>query len=385
MKKQLLRIITKCGAFIAGVMFAAFADLTCNMILDYETEGILFPVVFMILFMGIVYILNNVHDQDNFRNIRKRWCANTLFLTLIMLVIELLARSLNSSGISEQQSVLYEFFYAFAVVVAVHLYERNYYRFFPKDERMQVLANKNVRNHNRVIVLVTDVKKNKGLYECEGRLIGNLRSLEKMYMYRTEKPLTAVQCVKVLSTEGNTDGCKKVAFTCKSKTKIEKFAVLSTVRDIHRMSPESDVENSWFTGLYGSYSEFYRETPYMIGLTDALFKAQLLVPVKCPTMEKGMITQMLPPNTPISIPSVSRPDKEEEKILPVFTDWDKLMKWKGFTDCDDSSVIVADYQKLRELHDGNFDGIVVNPFNIPSFFIGEDLLALMKDLESDRK
>lgn len=385
MKKQLLRIITKCGAFIAGSMFALFADFACNMILDHETEGISYSVIFMMLSMGVVYVLNNVHDQDDFRNLKKRWCANTLFLTLVMLVIELLARQLNNPYISEQQAVMYEFFYAFIVVLAAHLYERNYYRFFPKDERMNVLAQKNVRNHNRVIVLVTDVKKYKGLYECEGRLIGNLRPLEKMYMYRNEKPLSAVQCIKILHTEGNTDGCRKITFTCKSKTEIEKFAVLSTIRDIHRMSPESNVENSRFTGLYGSYSEFYREAPFIISLTDSLFRAQLLVPVKCPSMEKGMITQMLPPNTPISIPSVSRPDKEEEKILPVFTDWEKLMKWKGFTECDDSSVIVADYQKLRELHDGNFDGIVVNPFNIPSFFIGEDLLALMKDLESDRK
>ena len=385
MKNQLLRILTKCGAFIAGAMFAFMADITCNMILDHDTEGISFSILLMILFMGVVYILNNIHDHDNMKCIKKRWCANTLFLSLVMLVIELLARQLNNPYISEQQAVMYEFFYAFIVVLAAHLYERNYYRFFPKDERMNVLANKNVRNHNRVIVLVSDVKKNKGLYECEGRLIGNLRPLEKLYMYRNEKPLSAVQCVKVLNTEGNTDGCQKVNFTCKSKTEIEKFAVLSTIRDIHRMSPESDVENSRFTGLYGSYSEFYRETPFIISLTDALFRAQLLVPVKCPSMEKDMITQMLPPNTPISIPSVSRPDKEEEKILPVFTDWEKLMKWKGFTECDDSSVIVADYQKLRELHDGNFDGIVVNPFNIPSFFIGEDLLALMKDLEGDRK
>ena len=40
--------------------------------------------------------------------------------------------------------------------------------------------------------------------------------------------------------------------------------------------------------------------------------------------------------------------------------------------------MVVDYQRLISLYDNTFDGIAVNPFNEVSFYLAEDLIALIR-------
>ena len=383
----LKRSLTLVIAVICGFCFDFLADMGLNMVLDHDTDGMLFTVVLMILFMMAVYVCNSIHDHESLKIIKKRWCANTLFSAMVVSVMDLLLRQTESVAISNEKAVTYEFVYAFAVVLAINLYQRNYYLLFPKEERMQILAKRNV-HHERGYFLVTSVKKEKGLWHCTGNLIGKLRSFENLYLYQGGETVCAVKSVRMIrgkEENGEANDGQKITLVVRSRNEIRKYAVLSSVRVAWKEKPENHTENPRLIGLFSSFSEFYHDSEYLLALTDSIFHCHFLVPVRCQSMEKGMITQVLPPDTPISIPSVSRNGKENEKILPIFTDWNEMMLWKGFTDASDSATIVAGYDKLSDLYDGNFTGIVVNPFSSPSFFIGEDLLGLLKDLRKNEE
>lgn len=380
--EQIRRILTLLVATASGLSFAFFALIVESMFLDGVGSDAWIGILIMVINLIVIWIVNHMHDGTPLKNLKVRWCANTLFYTMILMIMEALIHTLQNRSISDSTAILYEFGYAAAVATALRLYHKTIGSLYPDSERIRILSTKNVRyKGRRTYMLVTESHLEKGMCHCTGQLIGQIRMLDQLYVYTKGMPCSKARVVQI-HKDGNRlsdakDG-KNVTLVVNLRKQLKPFTVLSDVREAFMEKPEVFAENPRIVGLSSFFGECYRNGEYLSALAEAMMHGHYIVPCRVKLEGRGNIAAALPPNLNVSVPSVSRNDRAGERILPVFTDWDGVSKWKPFVESAESSVMLVDYQRLISLYENTFDGIAVNPFNEVSFYLAEDLIALIR-------
>ena len=380
--EQIRRILTLLVATASGLSFAFFALIVESMFLDGVGSDAWIGVLIMVINLIVIWIVNHMHDGTPLKNLKVRWCANTLFYTMILMIMEALIHTLQNRSISDSTAILYEFGYAAAVATALRLYHKTIGSLYPDSERIRILSTKNVRyKGRRTYMLVTESHLEKGMCHCTGQLIGQIRMLDQLYVYTKGMPCSKARVVQI-HKDGNklsdVKGGKNVTLVVNLRKQLKPFTVLSDVREAFMEKPEVFAENPRIVGLSSFFGECYRNGEYLSALAEAMMHGHYIVPCRVKLEGRGNIAAALPPNLNVSVPSVSRNDRAGERILPVFTDWDGVSKWKPFVESAESSVMLVDYQRLISLYENTFDGIAVNPFNEVSFYLAEDLIALIR-------
>ncbi len=380
--EQIRRILTLLVATASGLSFAFFALIVESMFLDGVGSDAWIGVLIMVINLIVIWIVNHMHDGTPLKNLKVRWCANTLFYTMILMIMEALIHTLQNRSISDSTAILYEFGYAAAVATALRLYHKTIGSLYPDSERIRILSTKNVRyKGRRTYMLVTESHLEKGMCHCTGQLIGQIRMLDQLYVYTKGMPCSKARVVQI-HKDGNrlsdAKGGKNVTLVVNLRKQLKPFTVLSDVREAFMEKPEVFAENPRIVGLSSFFGECYRNGEYLSALAEAMMHGHYIVPCRVKLEGRGNIAAALPPNLNVSVPSVSRNDRAGERILPVFTDWDGVSKWKPFVESAESSVMLVDYQRMISLYENTFDGIAVNPFNEVSFYLAEDLIALIR-------
>lgn len=380
--EQIRRTLTMLVGTASGLFFAFFALIVESMYFDGVAEDAWVGIMIMAFNLVVIWLVNNVHDGTPIKNLKVRWCANTLFYTMILMVMEALIYTLRTHSISESAAILYEFGYAAAVVFALQLYHKTHGSLYPDSERIRILSTGNVRyKGRRTYMLVIKSHVEKGMCHCTGHVLGNIRMLDRMFVYAKGMPpvnARVVQIHKDGSRLSDVKGGKDVTIVLNLRKGLKPYTVLSDVKEVFVERPEVFAENPRIVGLSSFFGECYRNGEYLTVLADALMHGHYIVPCRVKLEGRGNIAATLPPNLNVSVPSVSRNDRAGERILPVFTDWDGVSKWKPFVESTESSVMLVDYQRLISLYENTFDGIAVNPFNEVSFYLAEDLIALIR-------
>lgn len=380
--EQIRRILTLLVATASGLSFAFFALIVESMFLDGVGSDAWIGILIMVINLIVIWIVNHMHDGTPLKNLKVRWCANTLFYTMILMIMEALIHTLQNRSISDSTAILYEFGYAAVVATALRLYHKTIGSLYPDSERIRILSTKNVRyKGRRTYMLVTESHLEKGMCHCTGQLIGQIRMLDQLYVYTKGMPCSKARVVQI-HKDGNrlsdAKGGKNVTLVVNLRKQLKPFTVLSDVREAFMEKPEVFAENPRIVGLSSFFGECYRNGEYLSALAEAMMHGHYIVPCRVKLEGRGNIAAALPPNLNVSVPSVSRNDRAGERILPVFTDWDGVSKWKPFVESAESSVMLVDYQRLISLYENTFDGIAVNPFNEVSFYLAEDLIALIR-------
>lgn len=380
--EQIRRTLTMLVGTASALSFAFFALVVEGMFFDGLGSDAWLGMIAMAVNLSVIWIVNNMHDGTPLKNLKVRWCANILFYTMILMIMEALIYTLRNPAISESNAIMYEFGYAFAVVMALRLYHNTLGAMYPDSERIRILSDKNVRyKGRRSYMLVTQSHLEKGLCCCTGHVIGNIRMLDQLNVYSKGMPVTKARVIQIHKDGdrlSDAKGGRNVTLILNLRKELHPYTVLSDVREAFTEKPEVFAENPRIVGLSSFFGECYRNGEYLSALSDALIHGHYIVPCRVKLEGRGNIASALPPNLNVSVPSVSRNDHAGERILPVFTDWDGVSKWKPFVESTESSVMVVDYQRLISLYDNTFDGIAVNPFNEVSFYLAEDLIALIR-------
>ena len=380
--EQIRRTLTILVGTASGLSFAFFALIVESMYFDGVAEDAWVGIMIMAFNFVVIWLVNNVHDGTPIKNLKVRWCANTLFYTMILMVMEALIYTLRTHSISDSAAILYEFGYAAAVVFALQLYHKTQGSLYPDRERIRILSSGNVRyKGRRTYMLVTESHLEKGMCHCTGHVIGNIRMLDRMFVYAKGMPSVNARVVQIHkdgSRLSDVKGGKDVTVVLNLRKELKPYTVLSDVKEVFVERPEVFAENPRVIGLSSFFGECYRNGEYLAVLADALMHGHYIVPCRVKLEGRGNIAEALPPNLNVSVPSVSRNDHAGERILPVFTDWDGVSKWKPFVESEESSVMIVDYQRLISLYENTFDGIAMNPFNEVSFYLAEDLNAQIR-------
>lgn len=376
--KSFTRKITVFIASVCAMIFAFCALVSMNMVLEGLLLYVLVLLPPMILCILITVLMNSIHDEISLKTWKSRYAANTLFFTLILMVMDSLLYLLETRHFSDSKAVLYEFCYAFAVVMATQMYRRNYPRLFPEKERVRVLSETNVRYHGRrSTMLVMEATKNGRYYDCVGVIDGHFRDFDKLYAYQPDGTVQTVR-IRAMFEKEERENPYTVRIICSHKPPV--FTVLSNARTGFREFPESFAENPRLAGLVTGFRQNFKDTAYLSALANAFLNAKMIVPARLPGRQ-GCITESMPPNTNVSVPAITRLDKADDKLLPVFTDWEALSRWEAFLEHGDTGTMVVTYDRMMELYEGNYEGIVINPFSPYPLFMDHNLLALMKKVQ----
>ena len=385
---RLKRGLALAAGIASGLLFGFFIMLAGWMILFGE-KGAWIGLIITAFDLPVIWVANNIHDGLAWNAKNYRWCANTLFFTMVVLVMEVLVFMADIREFSEQTTMLYCMVYTTAIVYAVHMYRKTYGRMFPGRERLNILSVKNVRyRYRRLYMLVEESHLQNGLCYCKGHVLGNIHILDRLYIYQNGQPVISSRVVHIFK-EGNSlkdvKGGFDITVVLSLRKPIRAYSVLSDVREGYVDAPEVFAENPRVVGLASFFSKCCKDGRYLETLSDALANGHYIVPCNVRLKDRGNLAQTLPSGLQVSLPAVTRNDSPGERILPVFTDWSAVREWAGFVDGADSAVMPVDFEKLLSLHKEAFDGIAINPFNHASFYMTKDLVDLLLTLQSKNR
>ena len=129
--EQIRRTLTMLVGTASALSFAFFALVVEGMFFDGLGSDAWLGMIAMAVNLSVIWIVNNMHDGTPLKNLKVRWCANTLFYTMILMIMEALIYTLRNPAISESNAIMYEFGYAFAVVMALRLYHNTLGAMYP--------------------------------------------------------------------------------------------------------------------------------------------------------------------------------------------------------------------------------------------------------------
>ena len=86
--EQIRRTLTILVGTASGLSFAFFALIVESMYFDGVAEDAWVGIMIMAFNFVVIWLVNNVHDGTPIKNLKVRWCANTLFYTMILMVME---------------------------------------------------------------------------------------------------------------------------------------------------------------------------------------------------------------------------------------------------------------------------------------------------------
>ena len=243
--EQIRRTLTMLVGTASALSFAFFALVVEGMFFDGLGSDAWLGMIAMAVNLSVIWIVNNMHDGTPLKNLKVRWCANTLFYTMILMIMEALIYTLRNPAISESNAIMYEFGYAFAVVMALGA-------MYPDSERIRILSDKNVRyKGRRSYMLVTQSHLEKGLCCCTGHVIGNIRMLDQLNVYSKGMPVTKARVIQIHKDGdrlSDAKGGRNVTLILNLRKELHPYTVLSDVREAftENMKQMLDAFRIWY-------------------------------------------------------------------------------------------------------------------------------------------
>lgn len=92
------------------------------------------------------------------------------------------------------------------------------------------------------------------------------------------------------------------------------------------------------------------------------------------------------PATQVAFPNLTDPSNPEKHILPVFTDYETLSRWKSLMENDGGKpeVTAVTFQDIVVIVGNKLQGFAVNPFGPNTLTLGTDAIEMIKNLPGYR-
>lgn len=391
------KIICYILSIIMSFIFIISSVVLTMLMLDPDSMGDITVIPFLLgMCVSVLLIesLNMMYDKaDGFVSKKRyfgRWVHNCCFISLLVcftyaLVSTLLKRA--SLGIDIRVFILL----IFCVFMSVYLYSLNYRNLMSRKSRIDAIRKRQLRYKNRrYYYLVNEVRNEETMMKLSGTLHGNMHVNDEVYIYiPAEDPLKTR--ISKLSVKGKSvsrakDGDVEISLKKDDLTKtIRKYSVVSSVSDQIEISDENLAENPFVNGLIMGYGKSNRDPNYMSILLWEISSSKYLMAGKCREELDGEITDAIRQNVNAAFPSVSTTSDEKMTILPVFTDWDALNRWKMMMEDKDAMSIIMKFDQIAEIMHAEFDGIVINPFGPFPFYLPCDLADSLLRMHEEAK
>lgn len=381
--------------FIVAVDVLMFQSIAWNM-----TEVIVFLLYGMALvgMLCIMNVLNHYYDRaDGYASEKSkvgRWCKNTVFLSLVLSFFYVLLNILlegNAAFFLSVQKQRELILLLCVVSCTIVYYVKNYRKLLTRKTRIISLMKQNVRYRNRRYYFVVEEKTSDEKEVClKGTLQGNLHALDEAYVYMLGKNVFSTRILRVKENDKFVRKTKEVQIEIVLKKNaltdsIEKYSVLSDVRQYFQKDVENTCEYPFIRGLITVYGKCHSDAKYMTLLFWLIAHSEWLMCAKAQGNHSGDIMDQLRENTSAAFMSVSTTMDDSLFILPMFTDWEALNKWKTMMLEKDAVTMMMPYADVVDIMEKGFGGIVINPFGPQPFFLPKELASSILELNKNEE
>lgn len=371
----------------AVFLFSAFQLQTQNSVLI----SLLFSFVIFLLIFCIEFGFRLWEGPYAIKN-RKR-IGMIFYVTLVILFLEFVSFISIESIQTDQQVIVV--LLTICVIYTSILYFQKYTNFsFRKRSILKKIRQGSDNGERRFTMLVEEVvpdKKNSATAVC-GIVHGTVRIHDRVYAYIPGCAPRTFEIVRIRTGSKNTNFAKDEACGIYLNEYMEegvlpKYTIISNIKTRHRKEKEINAESPELRGLIGEYQQFVNDHEFMSVLVYQIVHATYIVPVQL-TQEKVVIkdpTTTMPQGTNFVFPQVSQKRKPNQKLLPIYTDWDAVYHWDHLLDDVPSGAILMKFPEMVEVAEKDYEGITINPFGPQPFFMSDAFIQSIKKLPGYRE
>lgn len=171
---------------------------------------------------------------------------------------------------------------------------------------------------------------------------------------------------------------------------ISQFSVITNVCPQEKVDVNSAVENPIIAGLLYEFGRFTRVPAYVNRTFYAIAHGHFLTPILLskPLMKKEDGTTVAGEGTAIGFAMLPNQHNTDEKLLPVFTDWEELNKWTGAPKNKEGKVetLIVKFPDITAItRPENCGGFVINPFSKNQILMNKGLIQMITQSEGYQK
>ena len=197
---------------------------------------------------------------------------------------------------------------------------------------------------------------------------------------------TMVEERMVIADEA-TDAPTNMQLETKAGINIGQFAVITSVRPQSQVDVNEAVENPYLASMLYGLQKFSKDNKYFSTLSFLLAHSTFVTPLKMetPPQDNGDGTATFTKDTRIGFYMVKGnkiEDIEGEFLLPVFTDWEELHKWKGLAESEEQvrTMLLKFQDAIKIIGTPNFQGFVINPFSRNQMLVNKKLIKVIEGM-----
>ena len=216
-----------------------------------------------------------------------------------------------------------------------------------------------------------------------GVLTGKIKKGDNVFVYQPglqvyECEVQAIEAKlqdKTSIVDEAEDTTVSLQLTLPDDAKVGKYAVITNIKPQEKVDPKVSIENPALAGIINGMRDFGKENNYHATLAYWLSHGHFITPIKMdiePELNENGVA-MIKKNTKIGfymlksqVKLEGTPEDKDSMVLPLFTDWDSLRKWKGLTEKNQKvHTQILSFQDLYSIlkRGDAYNGIAVNPFN----------------------
>ena len=401
MNRRIIKALELTAALVAGVFFALCTGMDAVLLMDYANQEVEVEVVIILLVLSFLFMLgamtminytNRAFDGEHKKANRLkpgRWAMNTLFASMIMILIALASYGtvfssspLRAAPRARGPLVL------FLALAAVSFYILNYHRLLPRRRQIHRAEKRYSLNGRRFTFLCEEISDD-GFWK--GKLSGEIHTGDKVLFLDTGGRTNEARVARIYAGGRKTGKASdsEIYLKLKSKTPAEEipFSVVSGQRPVGTTTPAVAAENPRITGMLSGLSDHYDDSDFMSCFVYDFVHGHYLVPAKVGEKESvsSDITEAIRGSHDVMFLSVSSSREPDKTVLPIFTDWGTLSRYENVIEDEKSVVLLMSFQQAVEIMHKGYDGMVINPFNPASFYLSENYVHSITALEGYRR
>jgi len=216
-----------------------------------------------------------------------------------------------------------------------------------------------------------------------GQLYGQLHKGAQVYLYQANAQVAEceIQAVEALIEEKTSivDEAENTSVSLQlnlpDEVAVRKYAVITNLKPQEKVNPRVSIENPALAGIINGMVKFGKDNGFHATLAYWLSHGHFITPIKMdiePELNENGVAK-ISKDTKIGfymlksqIKLTGTPEDKDSLVLPLFTDWASLRRWKNLAkDGQRVHTQILSFQDVYGmLKRGNvYSGIAVNPFN----------------------
>ena len=271
-------------------------------------------------------------------------------------------------------------------IIAVLLYVSVCRRESRKRKRVKELAEEAVLNGGRRYSMVIDCAYagENGEYLYAGRVHGTIRTGDTVHVIipgGNSHPAYVTGLVRGEKRTGQLkDESGGIFLKAEPEEAFPTYALITGIGEAPAVNGENHLESRDVLGYVQGYDDHVGENEYMAVLVYIISHSRYLVPVYTPGKEMPDPSRIPGEDAQTEYVTVSARMRPKDRVLPLYTDWDALGRWRDLTDsgCREAAVIMTS-EEVTKLAAERYTGAVINPFGPKPFFLSASLLLKLQN------